>query len=311
MPLVSIIIPCYNAEEIVGEAINSALAQTYPNVEVIVIDDGSTDGSRGVIRSFGDRIRWESGANRGGAAARNRGLEMARGEIIQFLDADDLLVTKKLARMVPALAHGSDCLVYSDWERISKDGEPPQAQQMKGSGEDAVVSCTQGGLQTAAPLHRHNQLEAIGGFDEALPCAQERDLHLRLACHGLRFVHIPEILVRVRRQTGSVSSDSIRVFRQHLRIVHRARAVLEERGGCSDARLAALAGLLARDARHFLRAGFRDDARQYFYEARNLHPKGGWDRAYRPFHGAVARAIGPAAFERLVVMKRRWAGSTG
>ena len=79
-PLVSIIIPCYNAEKYVGEAIESALAQTYPNKEVIVIDDGSTDGSLQVIKSFGHRIRWETGPNRGGSAARNRGIELARGE---------------------------------------------------------------------------------------------------------------------------------------------------------------------------------------------------------------------------------------
>ena len=71
-PLISIVIPCYNAERYVGEAIRSALSQTYPNVEIIVIDDGSTDGSLDVIRSFGGAIRWETGPNRGGCAARNR-----------------------------------------------------------------------------------------------------------------------------------------------------------------------------------------------------------------------------------------------
>ena len=94
-PLTSVVIPCYNAEGYVGEAIESALNQTYRPVEVIVIDDGSTDGSLDVIRSFGDRIRYESGPNRGPSAARNRGVQLARGELIQFLDADDVLHPEK------------------------------------------------------------------------------------------------------------------------------------------------------------------------------------------------------------------------
>lgn len=308
-PLVSVIIPCYNAEAYVGEAIESALEQSYPNVEVIVIDDGSTDRSLEVIRGFGGRVRWKTGLNRGGGAARNQGLALARGELIQFLDADDLLAPDKQTRMVPVmLSNGSDCLAFCEWERLGKEGDLPQKYQMNCSGSDAVVCCTQSGIQTAAPLHWRRQLKSVGGFDESLPCAQERDLHLRLACHGLHFVPVPEVLVRVRRQVGSVSSDSFRVLRQHLRIVQRARLLLEERGACSDARLAALAGLLARDARVFERAGLRDDARAYFREARKLHSKGGWDHAYLPSHRALARVIGPAAFERLVRMKRRWVG---
>ena len=94
-PLVSILIPCYNAERWVGQAIESALAQTWPNKEVIVVDDGSTDGSLEVIKSFGDRIKWETGPNRGGNVARNRLLELSHGEWIQYLDADDYLLPAK------------------------------------------------------------------------------------------------------------------------------------------------------------------------------------------------------------------------
>ncbi len=84
--LISILIPCFKAERWIAQAIESALAQTWPEKEVIVVDDGSTDGSLEVIKSFGDRIRWETGPNRGGNAARNRLLELARGEWLQYLD---------------------------------------------------------------------------------------------------------------------------------------------------------------------------------------------------------------------------------
>jgi glycosyltransferase involved in cell wall biosynthesis len=102
-PLVSIIIPCYNAEAYVGEAIWSALNQTYPECEVIVIDDGSTDSSLEVIKSFGKRVYWESGPNRGGCAARNRGAALAKGEYFQFLDADDVLDSNKIRHQVTTL----------------------------------------------------------------------------------------------------------------------------------------------------------------------------------------------------------------
>ena len=91
-PDISVIIPCYNAGRWIGQAIQSVLDQEGVTVEVVVIDDGSTDGSLDVIRSFGDRIRWETGPNRGGCAARNRGIELSRAPYLQFLDADDYIV---------------------------------------------------------------------------------------------------------------------------------------------------------------------------------------------------------------------------
>ena len=102
-PLVSIVLPCYNAQEWLGEAIRSALDQSYRRKEVIVIDDGSTDASLEVIRSFGERIRWATQQNRGGCAARNRGMALAAGDYIQFLDADDVLSADKIEKQVRAL----------------------------------------------------------------------------------------------------------------------------------------------------------------------------------------------------------------
>src|SRR5437762_1494315 len=95
-PLVSIVIPCFNARRWIGQAIESSLAQTWREKEVVVMDDGSTDGSLEVIQSFGDRIRWETRPNRGGNAARNRLLELARGDWLQYLDADDYLLPEKI-----------------------------------------------------------------------------------------------------------------------------------------------------------------------------------------------------------------------
>ena len=112
--LVSILIPCYNAERWVAQAIESALAQTWSEKEIIVVDDGSRDGSLDVIKSFGNQIRWETGPNRGGNVTRNRLLELARGEWLQYLDADDYLLPPKVERQVTFLREYPACdVVYS------------------------------------------------------------------------------------------------------------------------------------------------------------------------------------------------------
>ena len=104
-PLVSILINNYNYANFVGEAIKSALAQTYPHIEIIVVDDGSTDNSLGVIQEFGDRVRLVAKENGGQASAFNAGFAESKGEIICFLDADDLFVADKVSRLVAVFEH--------------------------------------------------------------------------------------------------------------------------------------------------------------------------------------------------------------
>ena len=121
--IVSIIIPCYNGDKTLRETIESVLAQTYKAREIIVIDDGSTDSSAQLIRSFGSQIKAEFNPNRGASAARNRGTELAQGEFIQYLDADDLLAPDALERRVAALqASGAD-VAYADWQRLEQQAD--------------------------------------------------------------------------------------------------------------------------------------------------------------------------------------------
>lgn len=122
-PLVSIIIPCYNAEAWVAQTLESALSQTWPNKEVLVINDGSNDASLEVVRRFAFRgVQVVTQPNEGAAAARNHGLRLARGDFIQFLDADDLLAADKIERQIRLLqAVGDDCIVCCAWSRFSSD----------------------------------------------------------------------------------------------------------------------------------------------------------------------------------------------
>lgn len=119
-PLVSILIPCYNASDYVADTIKSALAQTWTNKEIVVVDDGSTDDSLTIARRFENKgVLVLSQNNRGAGAARNRALEVARGWFIQFLDADDLLESEKIARQMARASTGGPMFLYSaDWGRF-------------------------------------------------------------------------------------------------------------------------------------------------------------------------------------------------
>ena len=122
-PLASIIIPSFNSAQWLGKTVESALAQTWPEKEIIVVDDGSTDGSLALARHFESQgVRVATQSNAGAAAARNTGLKIARGDYLQFLDADDLLAPDKLERQIRRLqADGSDCIATCAWGRFTVD----------------------------------------------------------------------------------------------------------------------------------------------------------------------------------------------
>src|SRR5438477_8352790 len=121
--LVSVVIPTFNSADYLVQAIQSVLAQTYQDFEIIVVDDASTDNTNGVLQSFADRICYVRQDRGGPSAARNRGILQARGELIAFLDADDLWRPTKLARQVDYLkCHPQACLVYTDFTRGSRPG---------------------------------------------------------------------------------------------------------------------------------------------------------------------------------------------
>jgi len=126
-PTVSIIVPCYNKRAYVAAAIDSALAQTHP-CEVIVVDDGSNDGSLDEVRRFDGRVTWVTGPNQGGCAARNRGVEISSGAYLQFLDADDILPPDKITRQLAALSKAPEgSVAFGPWRLLHDDGRtnPP------------------------------------------------------------------------------------------------------------------------------------------------------------------------------------------
>lgn len=184
MPRVSILIPCYNAERWIREAIQSGLDQTWSDKEVIVVDDGSTDGSLSIIKSFGRAVRWESGPNHGGNAARNRLLQLSTGEWLQYLDADDYLLPHKIETQLTSIAEPQNVDVICGptlFEYWHGDAPCPHVCATIPKPHDPWLLLAQWRLpQTGGALFRRSSLTAVDGWDPARKCCQEHDLYMRL-----------------------------------------------------------------------------------------------------------------------------------
>ena len=302
--MVSIVIPCYNAGSWVGDCIQSALDQTWSDTEIIVIDDGSTDQSRDIIASFGDRVRHEFGPNRGGAAARNRGLELACGDWIQFLDADDVLmpgcIESKLLMADLAGENVVPCCKIGYFPFVSRNGENPGPACWEYDEHDLDTILSSGAPQTSAPLHRRDHLIAVGGFRESLRQAQDLDLHLRLAAElNLLFRSNGEVGVRIRPHHGSLSRSA--GWRMHAAIADAllySAGILEKKGELTNARREAIARRASYLAKKAAMKGALDQGMALVERARHLSPE--WYKtAYpRPLGAFLVRIMGFGVLER-------------
>jgi glycosyltransferase involved in cell wall biosynthesis len=234
MSLVSILIPCYNAERWVGQAIQSALEQTWSEKEVIVVDDGSTDSSLAVIQSFGDRIRWETGPNRGGNIARNRLLELARGEWLQYLDADDYLLPDKVAGQMEFLAvHPKTDVVYGPvtLEHWSEKEARRELLPIPESHDPWILLARWYLPQTGSPLWRKQALLDVGGWKSDQPCCQEHELYLRLLMAGRQLIYCSHNGAVYRQWSEQTlwKRDRSETGRRRLEIEQRLETFLRER----------------------------------------------------------------------------------
>lgn len=267
--LVSIIVPCYNAERFLVETLESAFSQTYPCTEVVAIDDGSTDRTAEIIRSYGNRVRAEFGPNRGASAARNCGTALARGEFIQYLDADDLLLPEAIERRVKVLqATGAD-VAYSDWEKLIEraEGGFEIGERVARRIEDVDSSPTIASLDFWAPpaalTYRRSIVEKVGGWKEWLPIIQDARFLQDASLAGGRFVYAPGVGARYRVHGGaslsrrSESAFILDVFRNACDL----QTTLEARGTMSSDERRALAQIydyVARSLFFYDRVAFRE-----------------------------------------------------
>ncbi len=309
-PFVSILIPCHNARRWVGAAVESALAQTYPRTEVIVVDDGSTDGSPEVLAAFGDKIRWETGPNRGGNPARNRLLELAQGDWLQYLDADDWLKPDKIDRQVAALEKDDavDVLyspVIMEWHEADSVREEPLP--IPPPHDPAVLLAAWDLPQTGGPLWRKAALLDIGGWKNDQPCCQEHELYLRLLLAGKRFRHCPETGAVYRQWSdGTVCKRNVPlVHEKRLEIEDALEAHLRDTGALTPERLRAINQARFEIARGMWRYD-RSAARALMRKVRAADPAfipAG--QAAPPAYQKVYRLLGFAAAERVAELLRR------
>jgi glycosyltransferase involved in cell wall biosynthesis len=229
----SVVIPVFNAERYLREAIESALGQTLLPLEVLVVDDGSTDGSRSVAESFGGRVRLYSGPNAGPSAARNRGVREARGDWIVFLDADDLLEPGYLRTADAHLAANPGLGVLCSGVRILEDRGPTNHVIRKKSPGPAysTAGLLGGDIGTiCTPLVRRDVFLSSGGFDES--CRANEDGHLWLRLSRVTGIHqMREPLLLCRRHMDNASGDVLANARESVRSLERLEASHPEFGG--------------------------------------------------------------------------------
>lgn len=228
MPTISAIIPVYNGEKTIQETIESVLNQTWFDLELIVINDGSQDSTLDIISSISDsRIKVFSYPNAGLAASRNRGISHASGEYIAFLDADDLWTPNKLESQWKALQENPQAAVAYSWtDCVDESGQFLRRGSYITVNGDAysnllLIDFLENG---SSALIRRQAIDAVGGFDESLTAAEDWDLWLKLASR-YHFVAVASAQILYRVSTDSMSANVWKMEAACLQVIERAFAV--------------------------------------------------------------------------------------
>ncbi|MFZ5593840.1 MAG: glycosyltransferase family 2 protein [Pseudomonadota bacterium] len=211
--LISVIMPCYNAVSFVEESVRCVLDQTHGNVELLVVDDGSTDGSQEILRQLGarypERIRIYHQENKGPYPARNLALKHARGEYAAFLDADDFWHQDCLAKLYDAMMTSHADLAYCGWQNVGEGAPGTQPHVPPKYEEDDPVTRFLKGCPWPihAALIRREIIDAVNGFSERCFSAMDYDLWLRILAVTRKMIRVPEVLSFYRwHDKGQISS---------------------------------------------------------------------------------------------------------
>jgi len=211
-PLISVIMPCYNAARYVTEAATSALGQSHRHIELIIVDDGSTDGSdvllKGLAAAYSDRVQLLYTNRLGPYPARNVGLRQAHGELIAFLDADDYWVPTTLEKLYQAVVERGADLSYCGWQNVGEGIQSAPHVPPAYEADDPVGHF----LRTCPwPIHaalvRRSMVDRLGGFSERCFSSMDYDFWLRTLALTRNIVRVPEVLAFYRwHDTGQISA---------------------------------------------------------------------------------------------------------
>jgi len=313
-PRISILLCVYNGERFLAAAMASALAQTSTSFELVVIDDGSTDGSAGVIETFTNdpRVRTISGENRGSAAALASGLRIARGEFIAFLDQDDLWERDFLSALVEKLDGHPDLAMAFSWFRLidsSGRGLGPVSQRYDGTltFEALFVDFVIGG--TSNLVVRRSALERAGGINTRMRRFYDLDLCLRVALLAPRNIgSVPRDLMCYRRHAGQMSKDLPSlidewdtIIAQYDRLVPERVAPLKARAKSNELRYFSRVAYEGKEFGRSLRLltrGFMFAPRTFIGDRRN------WLTGAAALSGALLPRAVHRALERLAGFRR-------
>ncbi len=272
--LVSVIIPAYNQEHFIEEAVQSALMQTYANVEVIVIDDGSSDDTREKIAALTDtRIRYYWQQNKGLSAARNTGIRLARGEFLTFLDSDDRFLPEKIARLCRVMIDnphlgftaGQAILIDENGRRIPRKFE-------------SVLPARPQDLLLGNPFHvgsvllRKDWQEKTGFFDENLRSYEDWDYWLRLSLAGCPMEVISEPVSEYRFHTAQMTRNGQQMTAATMAVLEKTFARFDLPTEWAQMKASAYANAYLRAAAHHYLALDFSSAREHLIKAIDLNP---------------------------------------
>jgi glycosyltransferase involved in cell wall biosynthesis len=278
-PQISVIIPAYNAEGLIGSTLDSVLDQTYQDFEILVVDDGSTDGTGEVVQSYGEPVRYRRKENGGTASARNVGLQEARGEYVAFLDADDRWYPTKLERQM-SLHEAHPDLAWSYTDSYLVDAESGtilvrKSQVRPRTGGDVLRPLLRGNFIAPSTLVvRRSVFDTVGTFDESAfyHSAEDWELWMKIAArHPIYFLNEP--LVETRQHTGrkTKTMDLDRALVERLTIIQEAVDRNPDR--LADAQEEAQSRVLLNFGRKWMEREERGRARTLFARALRHDPR--------------------------------------
>lgn len=281
--LVSIIIPCFNNEKFIGQAIESCILQNYREKEIIIVNDGSTDSSSQVIDSYKDKIHIITQQNTGGSGARNRGIGIAKGKFIKFLDADDFLepgIIEKQVAHFSTLPEEPSVAVYGDVRIVDAESNQLRIRKWpKGFGDKAgIENLIDFAIVTSTPLYKRNDILKVGGFNEKLRSGQEHELNIKLFLSGVIFQYFDEIVFNYREyhSPGRISARNWPLnepwFMWDL-VIHYEALLERAYPEANHSAHIALASNLANAGRALIRAGHIHEARLHFLKAERICPE--------------------------------------
>lgn len=274
-PLVSIIIPNYNHGAYLGDAIQSVLAQSYSNIEIIVVDDGSTDDSRAIAESFGNRIHYIWQQNSGLCAARNTGLAAAKGVYIGLLDADDMLEPDYCQRLVSALlafpnAEGIIC----GYRFVDEDNNSlPQIESRSLIGQELYELLLKGNFLVPESILLHRRCyKNVGSFDTDLTACEDWDMWLRVS-QSHRIISTERVLTRHRIVPDSMSSDPARMLNNRLAVLNKHIGPEPTAGSGRHQQRATYGYVYFSSALEYEQIGDSDAATRYLAKSAHLYPE--------------------------------------